>query len=272
VFTAELFARHAGSGAPAADPIFVVGLGRSGSTLVEQILASHSAVEGTRELSDLTTIARHLELDVAPQRGADYPGLLAGMGETELRTLGERYLDGTRGYRKLGRPRFTDKMGLNFVHIGLIQLILPNAKIIDVRRHPMACCFSNFTQLFARGQNHSYRQSEVAGFYRHYVELMAHFDRVLPDRVHRLHYEDLIAQPEAEIRRLLDHLGLPFEPQCLDFHRTERAVSTVSSEQVRTPLYRDALEQWRNYEGWLGPMKSALGDVLEAYPALPAFA
>jgi hypothetical protein len=186
--------------------------------------------------------------------------------------LGDRYLETARVHRKLGRPRFIDKMGKNFAHLGLMHLILPNAKIVDVRRHPLACCFSNFTQLYANGQDETYRFADLAQLYRDYVELTDHFDRVLPGRVHRVFYEQLVGDPEGEIRRLLDYLELPFEQSCLEFHRNARAVSTVSSEQVRRPMYTEAREHWRHYEPWLGPLKAALGPIAEAYPDVPQFA
>lgn len=272
VFTADFFRKHDGSGCRARDPIFLVGMPRAGSTLVEQILASHSQIEGTRELFDLAAISRHLQFEIAPGEGADYPGVLEKLDGAFLKQLGERYLEGTRVHRKLGRPFFTDKMGPNFVHIGLLHLLLPNARIVDVRRHPMACCFSIFVQLFPKGQNDSYRLTDIANVYRDYVELMEHFDRVLPGKVHRVFYENLVAQPETEVCRMLDYLGLPFEQTCLQFHNTDRVVTTASSEQVRRPLYRDALEQWRHYEPWLGQLKTTLGSIVDAYPAIAVFA
>jgi tetratricopeptide (TPR) repeat protein len=267
-FTADFFHARAGTGWESTAPIFLVGMMRAGSTLVEQILASHSQIEGTRELSDLASIFR-TNFSGGQERG--YPDLLGALGAEELRRAGEQYLESTRAYRKLARPNFIDKMGANFAHVGLLQLILPNAKIVDVRRHPLACGSSIFAQLFPKGENDAYSLTDIGRHYHDYVELMAHFDRVLPGRVHRVFYENLVAEPEAEIRRLLAHLNLPFETACLEFHKTERVVATVSSEQVRTPLYRDALEQWRHYEPWLGPLKDALGPVLDAYPAVPDF-
>jgi tetratricopeptide (TPR) repeat protein len=270
LFTADFFAQRDGLGCDDPAPIFIVGMARAGSTLVEQILASHSQVEGTRELSDLATLARQVPNDPAAA-GHGYPGALAHLDRAALTRLGERYLESTRAHRRTDRPRFIDKMGANFVHAGLIHLALPNARIVDVRRHPLACGFSIFAQLFPSGQNDSYRLSDIGRLYRSYVELMAHVDRVLPGRVHRVFYEQLVGDPDAEIRRLLAYLGLPFEPACLQFHETDRAVATASSEQVRRPLYRDALEQWRPFEPWLGPLKDALGPVLDAYPDVPAF-
>ncbi len=271
LFTPEFFRARKGAGRGAADPIFIVGMPRAGSTLLEQILASHSMIEGTAELSDITMLARHLEDAIAPQYGTDYPGVVGRLDDGALRGLGEQYLASTRLQRKFGRPFFTDKMPNNFLHVGMIHLILPNAKIVDARRHPLGCCFSNFTQHFTRSQLYSYRQSDLGRCYSDYVELMAHFDRVLPGKVHRVIYERLVADAETEVRRLLDYLGLPFEEACLQFHKNDRAVHTASSEQVRVPLFTGAAEHWRNYESWLGPLKTALGPVLDLYPAVPDF-
>ncbi|MGA7539644.1 MAG: sulfotransferase [Steroidobacteraceae bacterium] len=254
VCTRALLSRQAGAGSPASDPIFIVGLPRSGSTLIEQILASHSAVEGTQELADLPRIVAELE---------GYPQILTRMAAEDFRRLGERYLRDTRIYRATGRTRFIDKMPNNFRHIGLIHLMLPNATIIDARREPMACCFSCFKQLFAQGQTFTYDLDDIARYYRTYLELMRHWDSVLPGRVLRVHYEDVVNDLPGSVRRLLGHCGLEPEPACLAFHRTARSVRTASSEQVRQPIYRDALEQWRHYERWLGPLRDALGDALE---------
>lgn len=265
-FTKHVFTSHEGSGIPDPDPIFIVGLPRAGSTLVEQILSSHSQVEGTMELQEIMAITRDLrEMSGAPQTTA-YTDVLATLDADQLRELGERYLQRTRIHRKLGKPYFIDKMPNNFSYIGLIQLILPNARIIDARRHPMACCFSCFKQHFASGQNFSYSFENLGHFYRDYVELMAHFDEVLPGRVHRVFYEALVDETEAQVRALLDHCGLPFEPQCLRFFETERAVRTASAEQVRQPIFREGIDQWRNFEPWLGPLKDALGPALGDYP------
>ena len=269
-FTADLFRTHAGSGCGSSGPIFLVGIPRAGSTLVEQILASHSQIEGTAELFNLSVLARELQ-QLAAGQGSTYPAILAELDSGKLRRFGERYLENTQDRRKLGRRFFIDKMGSNFFYIGLIHLILPNARIVDVRRHPMACCFSNFSQVFPKGLNNAYRLTDLARVYRDYVSLMAHFDLVLPGKVHRLFYENLIEDPEKEIRRLLDHLGLPFEDACLNFFNTARAITTVSSEQVRRPIYREALEHWRHYEPWLGALKTALGSVLDLYPEVPSF-
>jgi tetratricopeptide (TPR) repeat protein len=269
VCTRELFARHAGSGLPAADPIFIVGLPRSGSTLLEQILSSHPAVEGTQELAELPRMVNGLQGREGRHGQAAYPRILARMTAADCRRLGEQYLRDTRPYRATGRPRFIDKMPNNFRHIGLIHLILPNATIIDVRREPMACCFSNFKQLFAQGQTFTYGLEDIARYYRNYLELMRHWDEVLPGRILRVHYEDVVDDLEGSVRRLLEHCGLELEPACLAFHRTARSVRTPSSEQVRQPIYRDSLEQWRHYEGWLAPLREALGDAVESYREQP---
>ena len=264
MFTQPFFAARDGDGAASAAPIFIVGLPRAGSTLIEQILASHSVVEGTMELPDIGLIAHELER-AAKRGGSEYPDIISRMSAADLKVLGERYLDGTRIHRKLGRSYYIDKMPNNFQHTGLIQLILPNAKIIDARRHPMASCFSAFKQHFAEGQAFSYELTDLGQYYRDYVELMAHFDGVLPGRVHRVIYEDLIEDTEGQVRRLLDYCGLPFEAGCLNFHQNDRAVRTVSSEQVRRPIFRDGLDQWRRYEPWLTPLRDALGPALESW-------
>ena len=265
VCTRALFARHAGSGSPAVDPIFIVGLPRAGSTLIEQILSSHSAVEGTQELADLPRMVNGLQGREGPHRQAAYPRILTRLTGEDCRRLGEQYLRDTRAYRATARLRFIDKMPNNFRHIGLIQLILPRATVIDVRREPLACCFSNFKQLFAQGQAFTYGLEDIARYYRNYLELMRHWDEVLPGRVLRVHYEDVVDDLEGSVRRLLDHCGLELEPACLAFHRTARSVRTPSSEQVRQPIYRDGLEQWRHYERWLAPLREALGDAVENY-------
>ncbi len=261
-FTSALFESRAGQGCSAPDPIFVLGMPRAGSTLIEQILASHSRVEGTMELPDIPALAKRLGGRRLKADASAYPECLADLDAAALAALGEEYLEGTRIQRKTGRPFFIDKMPNNWAHAGLIRLILPNARIIDARRHPLGCCFSNFKQHFARGQGFSYDLAELGRYYADYVSLMAHFDLVQPGRVHRVLYEAMIEDPEAEVRRLLDFLGLPFEPQCLAFHENARAVRTASSEQVRRPINREGLDQWRPYEAWLGPLKEALGPVL----------
>jgi tetratricopeptide (TPR) repeat protein len=270
-FTREFFRERAGMGCDAPDPIFIVGMPRAGSTLLEQILSSHSAVEGTTELPDIVTMAKELRAQSGSQEIVAYAEALAAKSAAELRALGEEYLERTRIHRKTDRPFFIDKMPNNFLHVGLIQVILPNAKIIDARRHPLGCCFSNFKQYYARGQNFSYGLADMGRFYRDYVELMAHFDEVLPGRVHRVFYERTIEDTEGEVRRVLDYCGLPFEPGCLRFFENDRAVRTASAEQVRQPIYRDGMEQWRHYEAWLDPLKEALGPVLDAYPEVPRF-
>jgi tetratricopeptide (TPR) repeat protein len=284
VCTAQFFAQRAGTGAPDPDPIFIVGLPRSGSTLIEQILASHSQVEGTQELADIQRIVLELERSgpelnnprspdpcsggprVLDPRYPDprYPGVLTELASDQFRRLGERYLAGTRAYRK-GRPLFTDKMPNNFRHIGLIHLMLPNAKIIDVRREPMACCFGNLKQLFAGGQEFTYSMEDIARYYRTYLDLMRHWDAVLSGRVLRVCYEDVVEDLEGNVRRILEFCRLDFEPACIEYYKTERSVRTASSEQVRQPIFHDGLFQWRNYEPWLGPLREALGDAVTRY-------
>lgn len=270
-FTREFFDSRAGSGCDARDPIFIVGMPRSGSTLLEQILSSHSAVEGTTELPEMISMAKELREQADSNDIAVYAEVLAEKSAAELREMGERYIERTRIHRKTDRPFFIDKMPNNFLHIGMIQLVLPNAKIIDARRHPLGCCFSNFKQYYARGQTFSYGLEDMGRFYRDYVELMAHFDEVLPRRIHRVFYEQTVADTEAVVRAMLDYCGLPFEPACLRFFENERPVRTASSEQVRQPIYREGVEQWRHYEAWLDPLKEALGTVLEVYPEVPEF-
>ena len=265
VLTKQFFTTRDRFGAEEPDPIFVLGLPRSGSTLVEQILASHSAVEGTMELPNIASIAKSLEYSGPGQTTGDYLSELAKLEADELRDLGRSYLDETRVHRKLGTPRFIDKMPNNFAHIGLVHLILPNARIIDVRRHPMACGFSLFKEHFARAQNFSYSLETIGRYYRNYVELMSHFDQVLSGRVHRVIYETLVDDTEAEIRRLLEYCALPFEESCLRFHENTRAVSTASAEQVRQPIHRGGLEYWRHFEPWLGPLKGELGHLIDNY-------
>jgi tetratricopeptide (TPR) repeat protein len=264
VCTAEFFAARRGWGSPSPDPIFIVGLPRSGSTLLEQILASHSQVEGTQELANVQQIANNLRGREPNPSDPRYPRILNDMSAEECSALGERYLADTRIYRT-DKPFFIDKMPNNFRHLGLIHLMLPNARIIDARREPMACCFGNLKQLFARGQEFSYSVEDIARYYRTYLELMRHWDEVLPGRVLRLHHEEVVEDLEGNVRRLLEFCGLPFEPQCLEFHTTSRSVRTASSEQVRMPLYREGLDQWRHFEPWLQPLQQTLGDALERY-------
>ncbi len=265
VCTAELFAARRGLGCEAPDPIFIVGLPRAGSTLLEQILSSHSQVDGTMELHNILNLAKRLR---GRDGGGDpprYPGVLAELDGGYLRRFGEQFIDNTRAYRGTA-PRFIDKMPNNFIHIGLIRLILPRAKIIDARRHPMACCFSGFKQLFGEGQEFSYGLREIGNYYRQYVRLMDHWDRVLPGFVLRVQHEQVVADLEGQVRRMLDFCGLPFEASCVQYHRTARSIRTPSSEQVRQPIYRSGLEHWRNFEAWLAPLREALGpELLEGY-------
>ncbi len=264
ICTPELFARHRDSGAPDADPIFIVGLPRSGSTLIEQILASHSAVEGTHELADVPRMVVELRGREPDPGNPRYPAALAELKPEEYRRMGEKYLHDTRVYRT-GRVRFVDKMPNNFRHLGLIHLMLPNAKIIDARREPMACCFGNLKQLFARGQEFTYSIEDIARYYRTYLELMRHWNTALPGRVLRVQHEAVVDDLEGSVRRVLDYCGLEFEPACVEFHRTERRVNSASAEQVRQPIYREGVDQWRHYERWLGPLREALGDALVCY-------
>jgi tetratricopeptide (TPR) repeat protein len=268
-YTREFFAERQDVGCQSPDPIFIVGLPRAGSTLIDQILSSHSLVEGTMELHDMISLARGLESRGQHDGPGQYLEVVGTLTPERLRAIGEQYLERTRVQRKTSAPFFIDKMPNNFRHIGLIHLVLPRARIIDARRHPLGSCFSAFKQHFARGQSFSYSLDDLGRYYADYVELMAHFDAVLPGRVHRIHYEALVENTEAEVRRLLDYCGLPFEPQCLRFYENKRAVRTASSEQVRRPIFRAGLDQWRHYEPWLQPLKDALGPVLAAYPGTP---
>ncbi len=270
-YTREFFRQRAGFGAAARDPIFIVGLPRAGSTLIEQILSSHSQVEGTMELPEIISTTRMLRMQGDASHEAPYHEVLAGLDADAVRALGKQYIERTRVHRKTDAQFFIDKMPNNFAHIGLIHLALPNARVIDARRHPLACCFSGYKQHFARGQTFSYDLDDLGRYYSDYVELMAHFDEVLPGRIHRVIYERMVEDTEAEVRRLLAYCGLPFEERCLRFFENERPVRTASSEQVRRPIYREGIDQWRHYEPWLGPLKAALGPVLDAYPGIPAF-
>ncbi len=269
LFTKEFFAARKEFGASAADPIFIVGLPRAGSTLVEQILASHSSVEGTMELHDLMAMAANLGGKRVAGQEWSYPDVLASLDAAQCRALGEQYIEQTRILRKTAKPYFIDKMPNNFQHIGLVRLILPRARIIDARRHPMACCFSAFKQYFAQGQRYTYSFEHLAQYYRDYAELMAHFDSVAPGAIHRILYERMVGDTEGEVRRLLDFCGLSFEAATLSFYQNERAVRTASSQQVRQPIYRDGLDQWRHYEPWLEGLRHSLGDVLATYPRTP---
>jgi hypothetical protein len=258
ICTPEFFEARRGWGCPDDSPIFVLGLPRSGSTLIEQILASHSQVEGTMELANIPRIVGLLG---SGEKFGDihYPGVLRDLSAERCREFGEQYIRDTRVYRAGGKPHFIDKMPNNFRNIALIQLILPNARIIDARRDAMDCCFSNFKQLYANGHPFAYDLEDIGRYYRSYADLMDHWDRVLPGRILRVQHEDVLADLEGSVRRILDHCGLPFEEACVQFHRTERRVHTASAEQVRRPINRDGVDQWRPYEPWLAPLKDALG-------------
>ena len=259
IMTAEFFAAREGQGCPAPDPIFILGMPRAGSTLLEQILASHSQVEGTMELPDILALARR------PRDGTKYPEALVEMDSAALESLGQEYLDRTRVQRSQETPFFIDKMPNNWLCAGFIRLILPNARIVDARRHPLDCGFSNFKQHFARGQAFSYDLGHIGRFYADYVRMMEHLDRVQPGKVHRVIHERLVENPEREIRALLDYCGLGWEDACLRFHETRRPVRTASSEQVRRPLSRAGFDQWKPFEQWLGPLKDALGPALDCW-------
>ena len=262
--TSDFFLRRSGWGDRASDPIFIVGLPRSGSTLIEQILASHSQVDGTQELPDVQAIVLDLQGRDPDLDNPRYPAVLTSLDAQDVLDLGRRYLDGAAVHRQ-GAPRFIDKMPNNFRHIGLIHLMLPNACIIDARREPMACCFSNLKQLFAQGQEFTYSFDDIARYYKTYIDLMSHWNEVLPGRVLRVQHEALVNDLEGEVRRLLDYCGLPFERACLDYHQTPRSIRTPSSEQVRQPIFREGLDHWRNYETWLSPLRTALGEIVYTY-------
>ena len=262
-FSADFLAQRSNLGAPAHDPIFILGLPRSGSTLVEQILASHSAVEGTLEMPDLPLAARELALAKGARAGATYLDVLAEAEPGLLRELGERYLNAAGARRRLGRAFFVDKQPTNWIFVGFIALILPNAKIIDARREPLSCCLSCFKQLFAGGQGFSYGLADLGNYYRDYLRMMRHWDQVLPGRVHRVIHDDLVVAPEPTIRSLLAYCGLPFETACLSPHLTSRAVHTASSEQVRRPISADVLNAYAPFDPWLGELRGALGDALD---------
>ena len=266
VCTPALFSQKANTGFGAPDPIFIVGLPRAGSTLLEQILASHSQVDGTMELHNILDLAKRLRGRDQPEQGEPrYPRIVSELEDSLFQQFGEQFIEQTQVYRS-NAPFFIDKMPNNFFHIGLIKLILPNAKVIDARRHPMACCFSGFKQLWGEGQEFSYGLEEIGTYYRQYVKLMKHWDAALPGFVLRVQHEDVVDNLESQVRRLLDFCGLPFESACLDFHKTDRTVRTPSAEQVRQPIYRSGLDQWCNFEHHLDPLKRALGEeLLEAY-------
>jgi len=264
ICTPEFFRERQGYGVASNEPILIVGLPRSGSTLIEQILASHSQVEGTQELADIPRYVLELQGRDPDLENPRYPAILADLPREAFVQFATRYLEDTLIYRA-SRPRFIDKMPNNFRHLGFIHLMLPNATVIDARREPMACCFGIYKQLFARGQEFAYSIGDIARYYRTYLELMEHWERVLPGRVLRVQHEDLVHDLEGGVRRLLEHCRLPFEPACLEFHRTQRSVRTASSEQVRQPIFREGLDQWRHFEPWLAPLREALGDALERY-------
>ncbi len=259
ICTAEFFASRQGFGHEAPDPIFIVGLPRAGSTLLEQILSSHSQVDGTLELPNILSLSQRLRRAGRHDGSLPYPENLAELSLEQCREYGEEFIRDT-GIHRQGAPFFIDKMPNNFRHLGLIRLILPNAKVIDARRNPMACCFSGFKQLFAEGQEFTYDLEDIGRYYRDYVELMDHWDAVLPDFVLRVTHEDVVDDLESQVRRILEFCGLQFEASCLEFHRTERNIRTPSSEQVRQPINRGGLDYWRHYEPWLGPLKEALGE------------
>ena len=265
LFSRDFFEARESLGCLSPDPIFIVGLPRSGSTLVEQILSSHPDVYGAGELPDIPMIAKRLGGRTRKADRSTYPDCLAGLSAAELQSLGEEYLERARIQRVTDRPMFIDKLPNNWAHVGLIRLILPKARVIDARRHPLACGFSNYKQHFARGQGFTYDLAELGTYYRDYLRMMRHIDGALPGVVHRVIHEDLVDDPEREIRRMLDFLGLPFDPACLAFHENKRAVRTPSAEQVRRPISRDGLDQWRLFEPWLGPLEASLGDFVKQW-------
>jgi tetratricopeptide (TPR) repeat protein len=262
--TSDLFSKVQGSGCQSPDPIFILGLPRAGSTLLEQILASHSQVEGTMELPNILALAHRLDDLRRVDDEAHYPANLAELSVDSLTKFGEDYLSDTKIHRKQGTPYFIDKMPNNFRHISLIHMILPNAKIIDARRGAMGCCFSGFKQLFAEGQEFTYGLEEIGHYYKDYVTLMDHWDKVLPGKILHVHYEDVVVDLETQVRRLLDFCGLPFEGSCIKFHETERAVRTASSEQVRQPIFKTGVDQWENFSPYLDPLRAILGPELAA--------
>tara|TARA_R110001632_G_scaffold90623_3_gene194619 strand:- start:196 stop:2193 length:1998 start_codon:yes stop_codon:yes gene_type:complete len=257
--TPELFKNRGNLGLNVPDPIFILGLPRAGSTLLEQILASHSQVDGTMELHNILGLASRLRGRSKSQNDeeAQYPKNLAEINPDYFKRFGQQFIDETQVYREKA-PLFIDKMPNNFIHIGLIRLILPNAKIIDARRSPMACCFSGFKQLFAEGQDFSYNLEDIGRYYQAYLKIMAHWDAALPGHVLTVNHEDVVDDLETQVRRMLDFVGLEFEQSCVDFHKTKRNIKTPSSEQVRQPIYKSATEQWRYFEPYLGPLKKVL--------------
>jgi hypothetical protein len=286
LFTGEFFESKRGWGCPDRSPIFIVGMPRSGSTLIEQILASHSAIEALGERPDLDLVVGQLLSHKDSGRAEhefwisgrfefreglvrSFPHVMAALDSAEVRSVGENYLELTRSRRTAGRQQFTDKGLRNFGYVGLIHLALPNAKIIDVRRHPLDCGWSCFRSHFPGGQPFANRLGDIGQVYSQYVRLMANFDKVLPGRAYRVIYENLVVDPETELRRLFEYLELPFEDDCLHFHKNRRFAGTLSAQQVRTPLYRSGIGQWRPYQEWLGPLEAALGETLRAYPNAP---
>ena len=267
--TPGFLADRTGVGSKARGPIFVVGMPRSGSTLVEQILASHSQVEGLSELPEITAIAKEIDDQARSQKSETaYPEQLASLPDGAFTIFAADYLARAGLRRRTERPLFVDKFPGNFLHVGLIHLMLPNAVIIDVRRHPLSCCLSLFRQCFAGGQAYSYDLADLGRYFADYVALMNHIDAVLPGRVLRISYEALVMDVESETRRLLDHCGLPLEPGCLRFYENNRVVQTPSSEQVRRPIYQDALDRWRDFEPWLEPLITALGPLVDDDPVM----
>jgi tetratricopeptide (TPR) repeat protein len=269
VFTSAFLSERGPGGCPAADPIFIVGLPRSGSTLIEHILSSHSAVEGTMELPEMMIIASRLRSRVDGGEFPTFRAMIEALTPADRLRLGEEYIERTRVHRQAGKPFFIDKMPNNWEHVGLIRLILPNARIIDARRHPIGCCFSAWKQHFARGQTFSYDLEDVGRYYLDYVALMAAFDAAAPGAVHRVIYERVVDDIRGEVARLLDYLGLPFEEECLSFWQNKRAVRTASSEQVRTPIFTGAVDHWRHFEHHLTPLIATLGGIIDTYAAGP---
>jgi len=261
-FTPARVEAFADLGSQASDPIFIVGLPRAGSTLVEQILASHSRIDGTLELPNILAMAHRLNGRVKADEAPRYPWVLADLAPEKFAEMGEQYIEETRIHRH-DAPLFTDKMPNNFRHVGLILSILPNARIIDARRGAMSCCFSGFKQLFAEGQEFSYSLDDIGRYYVGYVDLMNHWRNLYPDSILQVDYEDVVEDLETQVHRMLDFLGLDFEPACVEFHRTKRSVRTASSEQVRKPIYRAGVEQWRNFQPWLGELEQALAGLPE---------
>jgi tetratricopeptide (TPR) repeat protein len=266
-YAARFFGERSAWGSERPDPIFIIGMPRSGSTLLEQMLASHSQVEGTRELFDLPHLVFELVSGVTEPTETTLLERISALSRAEIEAFAQRYLERVQHHRPLGKARFIDKLPGNWCYVGLIHLLFPRAAIVDARRHPLGCGFSCYKQLFARGQKYSYDLGELGRFYRDYASLMDHFDATLPGRVHRVYYEQLVADPERELRRLLEYCGLPFEEQCLRFYENRRAVTTISAEQVRRPIYGEGVDHWRHYEPWLGPLNEIVGELVARYPA-----